>query len=80
MARHIERTFELEHGWIDQPHSEEDGASKTEPVHPVAIKLDTDRHQAFAGLLQAVEGFSASELAELQAQADLIRRRKSGGF
>lgn len=81
IARLIEERFDLPHGWMDQNNSNVEGKEVIGAVGTgVSASQDVDRHQALAGLLQATEGFSASDLAELQAQAEIIRRRKSGAF
>lgn len=80
IARHIERSFMLDHGWMDQDHSGDTKKPKTTESEPQKLAPDGDRFQALLTLGKLIEDFTSAELSELEAQVELIRRRKSGGF
>jgi hypothetical protein len=78
LARKIEDKLGLASGWLDSIH----GAptpSRVEAV-PRLSEGDGDRYKALLTLGRLIEDFTPSELAELEAQVELIRRRKGGGF
>jgi hypothetical protein len=70
IAREIERVIDLPRGWMDVAHQE-----LPEPqTRPVENGAEHKRYKVLLELGKLIE------LAELQAQVDLIRRRKNGGF
>ncbi len=79
LARKIEERLRLPSGWLDSAHSTE-----------IADHIVTDKsarqensggqYRALLTLGALIEDFTPAELAELEAQVELIRRRKGGGF
>lgn len=80
MARHIEDKFGKLHGWMDREHSNEDEPPRAGEIGKPKSAGDGGRFQALLTLGKLIEDFTPSELAELEAQVELIRRRKGGGF
>lgn len=72
MALHIEECFNLPRGWMDRIHEDSQGST------PVVEQ--TDKFHALLRLGKSIEDFTPGEILELEAQVELIRRRKSGGF
>ncbi len=79
LARKIEDRLTLPAGWLDSIH----GAIVAEPADSPIRTGESDgnnRYQALLTLGKLIEDFTPAELAELEAQVELIRRRKGGGF
>lgn len=80
MARHIEDKFGKIHGWMDRQHSNEDDPPKGVAIEKPKPSAEDGRFHALLTLGKLIEDFTPAELAELEAQVELIRRRKGGGF
>lgn len=78
LARKIEEKLSLPPGWLDSMHGTD---HEQKPVEQIKVSEDgSSRYQALLTLGKLIEDFTPSELAELEAQVELIRRRKGGGF
>lgn len=75
-ARKVEKAFGYSTGWMDNFHKSLDEPAKT----TTNTQKDTDRYKLLLKLGQLIEDFSPAEVAELEAQVELIRRRKDGKF
>jgi hypothetical protein len=95
-ARKIEVALKLDVGWMDIIHSPSSDRADQQlqqakaPAHAgvevvrdgeqARADQDGSRFQALLTLGKLIEDFTPAELAELEAQVELIRRRKGGGF
>lgn len=81
LARKIEEKLNLPPGWMDSPHNVVIDRSYSEgEIKQAAPDKNADRFQTLLKIGGLIEDFTPAELAELQAQVELIRRRKIGGF
>lgn len=80
LARKIEEKLQLPPGWMDAQHQSAPKSVTIAEPKPTQNDSGGDRYQTLLKIGGLIEDFTPSELAELQAQVDLIRRRKDGGF
>jgi hypothetical protein len=78
LARKIEERLRLPSGWLDSNHTPE---ASSAPINQADSRdKSADRYRALLALGAMIEDFTPAEFAELEAQVELILRRKGGGF